>query len=239
MKPARKVTYQPGNRKGETDIWLTPQPILSALGPFDLDPCACAEPRPWPTARRHIALPDNGLNTLWIGRVWLNPPYGEDVGDWVKRLAHHGEGTALVFARTETIWWHDWIWPYATALLFLKARVRFYNSQGVRARTGVAPSALIAYGTKDAEILRTCGLNGAYVPLQNVRHMAITTWRESVLAAIATLGGQAHLDDIYTIVAGRRALLSKFWREKVRQTAATHALRVAPATYALHGGVHG
>lgn len=38
---------------GGTQVWLTPLPLLRALGPFDLDPCACAEPRPWPTAALH------------------------------------------------------------------------------------------------------------------------------------------------------------------------------------------
>src|SRR5437867_202275 len=49
----------------QTDVWLTPPHILAALGPFDLDPCAAPEPRPWPTAERHIALPDDGLAADW------------------------------------------------------------------------------------------------------------------------------------------------------------------------------
>ena len=39
---------------GDNQVWLTPKFILDALGPFDLDPCAAPEPRPWNTAAKHI-----------------------------------------------------------------------------------------------------------------------------------------------------------------------------------------
>jgi hypothetical protein len=57
-----------------THIWLTPREIVTPLGPFELDPCAAPSPRPWPTAVRHIELPECGLTAKWEGRVWLNPP---------------------------------------------------------------------------------------------------------------------------------------------------------------------
>ena len=52
---------------GAEELWLTPPQLLSVLGPFDLDPCACPDPRPWPTAKRHIALPEDGLAAQWGG----------------------------------------------------------------------------------------------------------------------------------------------------------------------------
>lgn len=100
-----------------SDVWLTPPAILAALGPFDLDPCAAPEPRPWPTADRHISLPENGLLTPWSGRVWLNPPYSREARQWIARLAEHGTGTALVFARTEAAWFVRHVWAHASALL--------------------------------------------------------------------------------------------------------------------------
>ena len=48
-------------------IWLTPPKLLAFLGEFDLDPCAAPSPRPWPTAKRHIELPDDGLAAEWGG----------------------------------------------------------------------------------------------------------------------------------------------------------------------------
>jgi hypothetical protein len=62
--------------RGETNDWLTPRYILDALGKFDLDPCAALD-QPWATARRPLTVKDDGLKKPWVGRVWLNPPYGE------------------------------------------------------------------------------------------------------------------------------------------------------------------
>ena len=78
--------------KGETDIWLTPPEVLSALGPFDLDPCAAPDPKPWNTAKKMYTLPQNGLVLPWAGRVFLNPPYGPQTKTWMELMAKHGDG---------------------------------------------------------------------------------------------------------------------------------------------------
>lgn len=152
---------------GAFDTWLTPPSVLLPLGEFDLDPCAAPSPRPWSTAKRHIELPDDGLIAAWTGRVWLNPPYGDKTAAWMARLAAHGRGTALIFARTETECWHRWIWPYAFVVLFLAGRLNFYLPDGTRASGNAGgPSALIAYGNEDGEVLRSCGISGAVVRLR-------------------------------------------------------------------------
>src|ERR1700734_155167 len=150
-----------------SDTWLTPPEIIAALGPFDLDPCAAPQPRPWPTAARHITWPDNGLTARWHGRVWLNPPYGDKTGTWLGRLARHGRGTALVFARTETTWFVEAVWQQASAGLFLHGRLHFHRPDGSRAADNSgAPSVLVAYGDYDADRLRDCGLSGTFVRWQ-------------------------------------------------------------------------
>ena len=70
----------------QKDEWLTPPAIIEALGPFDVDPCSPIK-RPWPTAKRHYTIEDNGLEQEWEGRVWLNPPYGRQVEAWLRKLA--------------------------------------------------------------------------------------------------------------------------------------------------------
>jgi len=65
--------------RGQTDCWLTPPEIIEALGPFDLDPCA-APGQPWATAKHQYAPPQDGLELPWFGRVWVNPPYGQQTG---------------------------------------------------------------------------------------------------------------------------------------------------------------
>ena len=106
--------------QGRTDCWLTPPEIIKALGPFDLDPCA-APGQPWPTAKHHYALPQDGLQLPWFGRVWLNPPYGQQTGLWLERLNQHGNGIALVFARTETAMFFEHVWGKVAVPCFWKA----------------------------------------------------------------------------------------------------------------------
>lgn len=145
--------------------WLTPPHILAALGPFDLDPCAPPpERRPWPMADKHYSLEDDGLKQPWHGRVWLNPPYGAKTGVWLDRLAKHRNGIALIFARTETEMFFDQVWHQADGLLFLKGRLHFHHSSGVRAEANSgAPSVLVAYGSANMAKLQTCGLPGAFM----------------------------------------------------------------------------
>lgn len=155
--------------------WLTPPRIILALGEFDLDPCAPVN-RPWPTAREHYTLLDNGLSKPWRGRVWLNPPYGNQTEQWMARLAQHGQGTALIYCRTETASFFPWVWEYATALLFIKGRISFYTVEGNKGGTAGAPSVLVAYGEQDAEILEQSGIAGAFVPIPTVDRKSIEGW---------------------------------------------------------------
>lgn len=153
----------------ETDVWLTPPAILDALGPFDLDPCSSVG-RPWDTAAKHYTIEDDGLAQEWEGRVWMNPPYGAQTGVWLERLAQHGDGVALIFARTETRMFFDWVWPHASALLFIQGRLHFHRPDGERARANAgAPSVLVAYGKDAAATLKGSGIAGAYVPLGDLK----------------------------------------------------------------------
>lgn len=150
--------------KGATDSWITPKEIIAALGPFDLDPCACS-PQPWKCADNWLTKRDNGLNYDWteFDRVWLNPPYSE-VWRWMDRLADHGQGTALIFARTEVKGFVEQVWHRADAVLFLHGRLFFHHPDGRRAKgNSGGPSCLVAYGKNDVERLRGSGLAGSLV----------------------------------------------------------------------------
>lgn len=168
------------SRVNEKDEWLTPPNIIRALGEFDFDPCSpLPERRPWPTAKLHYSIADDGLSKTWRGRGWFNPPYGgpEIVGPWMRRIAEHNHGTALIFARTETELFFDTVWGKATALLFIRGRLFFHVSIDtvferkdkapvfVKAgdpapANGGAPSVLIAYGESDMETLWRANQDG-------------------------------------------------------------------------------
>jgi len=111
-----------------TNEWLTPEYIIDALGPFDLDPCAPPDKRrPWDTAGEHYSEPQDGLSLPWRGRVWLNPPYGRETFKWMAKLAEHKQGIGLIFARTDTREFQSEIFPKAKAILFLKSRIAFHG----------------------------------------------------------------------------------------------------------------
>lgn len=152
--------------RGATDTWLTPPHIIESLGPFDLDP-ACPPAMPWATASRMLTEADDGLAADWHGRVWLNPPYGPATWRWLERLADHGDGIALIFARTETRGFHRHVWSRASGLRFFAGRLHFCRIDGGRAKlNGGAPSVLVAYGDECADRLARCRLPGAFVRLR-------------------------------------------------------------------------
>lgn len=163
MTEAKRAMGSHQSATDGTDTWLTPPEIIEALGPFDLDPCASID-RPWDTAAKHYTAADDGFSREWDGLVWMNPPYGPKAGNWLGRLADHGNGIALVFARTETKAFADHVWPRATALLFLSGRLHFHYPDGRRAKANAgAPSVLVAYGIEAAKRLLHSNIPGAFV----------------------------------------------------------------------------
>lgn len=149
--------------EGATDEWWTPPHVFEALGlEFDLDPCAPSLPdAPWLPGNRYTRHAD-GLSLPWAGRVWLNPPYGREAGRWVRKLAEHGHGVALVFSRTDVRWWHAAV-PSADAVCFIRGRLTFIAGAGQSAPgNSGGPSALLAYGKDCAEALARSQLGVTY-----------------------------------------------------------------------------
>lgn len=144
--------------RAKSVTWLTPPEWIEALGPFDLDPC-CPPVMPWATAARMFTEHDDGLAQPWEGRVWLNPPFGREWPAWVEKLADHGNGIALIPARTETEAFYKLVWGRARAVCFVKGRPHFHRACGTRAPfNSGAPIALIAYGAGNITALRRANL---------------------------------------------------------------------------------
>lgn len=151
--------------KCTTDEWYTPKEIIDSLGEFDLDPCAPEKPL-WPTATVMWNKHDDGLSRDWDGRVWLNPPYSRPLIErFVRKMAEHGNGIALLFNRCDNVMFHDIIFPTATAIKFLRKRIRFYRPDGSQGASPGCGSVLIAWGEDNATAIRNCKLDGKYIRL--------------------------------------------------------------------------
>ncbi len=163
MRKGKGIGGHTRANRGASDSWLTPKWVLDRLGAFGLDPCPCL-PQPWPTAAR--VLDGDGLQQEWDpkARIWLNPPYGPALGAWLRKLADHGDGIAITFARTETRAFFGAVWGRAKALLFLKGRLHFCYPDGTAAAGNAGgPSVLVAYGYGNALRLQHSGIPGALV----------------------------------------------------------------------------
>lgn len=117
-----------------TDEWSTPQELFDELNEkyhFDLDPCADEANH---KCSLYYTKEQNGLMQPWEGHnVFCNPPYGREIGKWVKRGCEQGKlpNTLVVMllpARTDTKWFHDFIYGKAE-IVFLRGRLKFGGSK--------------------------------------------------------------------------------------------------------------
>lgn len=158
--------------KNESVEWFTPKWIFDALGlEFDLDPCSPGQGLSHVPAKRVYTKDDDGLISPWRPGelLFLNPPYGSLTSKFLAKLAHESsangvEGIALVFARLDTRWYHDYVAGVADCVCFVEGRIPFL--QGSLDKIGGAPGAgsmLVAYGPRAAKAVWECNL-GHVVP---------------------------------------------------------------------------
>ena len=152
--------------KMESDTWLTPPEIINQLGKVDLDPCTPPN-MPWRTATTMLTKEHDGLSADWSGFVFMNPPYGKETHKWMDKLAKHGNGIALIFARTETDMFVRTVWSKATSVLFIHGRIYFHHADGRKADANSgAPSVLVAYGSEADKRLKETTIKGTYLSLK-------------------------------------------------------------------------
>lgn len=127
----------------KTDDWQTPPDFFAKLDSvfhFTLDPCASAQNA---KCRKYYTADDDGLSKSWDGEiVFMNPPYGREIGAWMKKAS---EAKALVVclvpARTDTRWWQDYVIGGGGHVTFLGGRLKF----GRGTDPAPFPSAIVVY----------------------------------------------------------------------------------------------
>ena len=115
-----------------TELWATPQDFFDRLDNefhFNLDVCALPENA---KCSAYYTPEMDGLSQPWYGRCWCNPPYGRQVKRWVEKGARSAaEGATVVIllpARTDTAWFHDYIYGKAE-VRFVRGRLKFGGSK--------------------------------------------------------------------------------------------------------------
>tara|TARA_R100001594_G_scaffold64444_2_gene98732 strand:- start:2450 stop:2893 length:444 start_codon:yes stop_codon:yes gene_type:complete len=130
----------------KTNEWSTPQWLFDELNykySFTLDPCCTKENA---KCGKYYTKEDNGLIKDWSGEiVFMNPPYGDEIPKWVQKAYEESLNGAFVVclipARTDTSYWHDYIFPYAE-VEFLRGRLKFGGGEN----SAPFPSAIAIFG---------------------------------------------------------------------------------------------
>lgn len=120
----------------KSDEWETPQNFFEKLNSefhFDLDVCATHK-----NAKCHcyFTKQDDGLSRPWaedFSCAWMNPPYGREIGKWVEKAYKESQNGAAVVcllpARTDTKWFHEYVYHKASEIRFVCGRLKFSGAK--------------------------------------------------------------------------------------------------------------
>jgi len=125
--------------------WETPEWLFNHFNKifnFDLDVCATKE-----TAKcsKYYTPEDDAFKKPWNGMIWMNPPYGKNIIEpWLKKahdeaIAGNCTVVALIPARTDTAWFHDYCSKFG--IIFIRRRVRFVGG----AHCATFPSCVVVF----------------------------------------------------------------------------------------------
>ena len=131
--------------------WCTPQDFFDRLNEefgFVLDAAATDKTAKCPL---YYTPETDGLSQSWDrgGAVFCNPPYGREIGKWVKKAYEEARGggcavVLLIPARTDTAYFHDYIYGKAE-IRFVRGRLRFTDDDGNAADPAPVPSMVVIY----------------------------------------------------------------------------------------------
>ena len=128
--------------------WETPADFFKTLDDefhFSLDACATTENAKCAT---FYTKEQDGLSQPWRGVVFCNPPYGREIGKWLAKGIDAAAGGAtvvfLIHARTDTRWFHRYVYNLADDIRFIKGRLKFEHKDG-RKQSAPFPSMVVVY----------------------------------------------------------------------------------------------
>jgi phage N-6-adenine-methyltransferase len=136
----------------KTDLWTTPQDFFDRLNAefnFTLDPCSDGTNA---KCKKYYTPKEDGLSQDWSGeRVFMNPPYGREIGKWIKKAYEEAQKGSVVVclipSRTDTRYWHDYVMK-ADEIRFVKNRLYFNDGKG----RAPFPSAVVVFRKTKREV---------------------------------------------------------------------------------------
>ena len=130
-----------------SEEWETPQAIYDLLDKefhFQLDPCATDENA---KCDSYYTEEEDGLKQDWYkyGSVFINPPYGKKTKDWVEKAYKESQKgctvVMLIFIRSDTKWWHEWVIDKVDEIRMIQGRLTFGGAKN----SSPWPSILLVY----------------------------------------------------------------------------------------------
>lgn len=150
------MKFTEGLKSSLTDEWPTPRDLFERLDRefnFTLDVCATDNNH---KCDHYFTKEQDGLSQDWTGVCWMNPPYGREIGRWMKKAYESSSKGAIVVcllpARTDTAWWHDYAMK-ASEIRLIRGRLKF----GDATTTAPFPSAIAIFGTGPGPVLISMG----------------------------------------------------------------------------------
>ncbi len=128
------MTLQKAMVSSKSNEWVTPQHLFNELNKefkFTLDPCSTNENK---KCKKYYTLQEDGLSKSWKDEtVFMNPPYGGHTRDWIEKAYLESLNGAvvvcLIVSATDRSYWHDFIFPRASQIRFIRGRLRFSDSK--------------------------------------------------------------------------------------------------------------
>jgi len=133
----------------KSNEWETPKWLFDELNTefgFTLDPCATKENH---KVKHYYTKEDDGLSKDW-GKdvVFMNPPYGGNTRKWIDKALNESRKGAvvvcLIVSSTDRSYWHDFIFPFADQIRFIRGRITFGDAKS----TAPFASAIIVFGKR-------------------------------------------------------------------------------------------
>ena len=136
----------------KTNEWETPNWLFNRLNTefgFTLDPCATEVNH---KCSKFFTIKEDGLKQDWSKDiVFMNPPYGGNTGEWIKKAYDESKKggiiVCLLVSSTDRSYWHDYIFPFANQIRFIRGRLSFGGAKS----TAPFASAIVIFGRKFTE----------------------------------------------------------------------------------------